>query len=258
MEIDVQAAAEEIRGLGKEDGGKKVEDFMSSVGMGSFAEQLKDLRLSELLDTLPPGVDEAVAISKVVQFIKSPEYSHFQRIIFDTAPTGHTLRLLTFPDFLDATIGKVVRLRQRLTAVPDAVKGFFGGGKKPDKDEAVEKLDKLKSRMEEARALFRDPETTEFVIVTIPTIMAASESARLAQALRTESVPVRRIVINQVVQQHATEKFLDMRRRDQQKALVKLREDPGLRELQLIEAPLCDLEVRGVPALQYFGNVVWR
>ncbi len=61
----------------------------------------------ELLDTLPPGIDEAVAISKVVQFLKSPDYSHFQHIVFDTAPTGHTLRLLTLPDFLDKTIGGV-------------------------------------------------------------------------------------------------------------------------------------------------------
>ena len=59
----------------------------------------------ELLDTLPPGVDEAVAISKVVAFTKSPDYAHFSRIIFDTAPTGHTLRLLTLPDFLDASLG---------------------------------------------------------------------------------------------------------------------------------------------------------
>ena len=59
----------------------------------------------ELLDTLPPGVDEAVAIAKVVQFVKSPKYAHFGAIVFDTAPTGHTLRLLTLPDFLDKTMG---------------------------------------------------------------------------------------------------------------------------------------------------------
>lgn len=63
------------------------------------------MHAGELLDTLPPGIDEAVAISKVVQFLKSPDYSHFQHIVFDTAPTGHTLRLLTLPDFLDKTIG---------------------------------------------------------------------------------------------------------------------------------------------------------
>ena len=59
-------------------------------------------------------------------------------------------------------------------------------------------MDGLQARMEEARALFRNPETTEFVIVTIPTVMAAAESARLAKALRTEQVPVKSILINQV------------------------------------------------------------
>jgi anion-transporting ArsA/GET3 family ATPase len=51
---------------------------------------------------------------------------------------------------------------------------------------------------EEARQLFRNPASTEFVIVTIPTIMAVSESSRLASSLRQEGVPLRTIVINQV------------------------------------------------------------
>lgn len=81
---------------------------LDSLGLTGVTDQLKDLQLGELLDTPPPGVDEAVAIAKVVQFLKAPEYSHFKRVIFDTAPTGHTLRLLSLPDFLDATIGKLV------------------------------------------------------------------------------------------------------------------------------------------------------
>lgn len=58
--------------------------------------------------TVTPSVMD-LARSQVVQFLKDPKYSHFKRIIFDTAPTGHTLRLLTLPDFLDVTIGKLVR-----------------------------------------------------------------------------------------------------------------------------------------------------
>lgn len=53
-------------------------------------------------------------------------------------------------------------------------------------------------RMEEARNLFRNKETTEFVIVTIPTAMAAAESGRLAKALLKEGVPVKSLAINQV------------------------------------------------------------
>ncbi len=56
----------------------------------------------------------------------------------------------------------------------------------------------LQGRMEEAKQLFRNADTTEFVIVTIPTVMAASESARLAKSLRVENIPLRSIVINQV------------------------------------------------------------
>lgn len=258
MEIDPEAARAELRAISDNDGGKKLNATLDSLGLGAIAEQLKDLQLGELLDTPPPGVDEAVAISKVVQFLKSEDYAKFTRIIFDTAPTGHTLRLLSLPDFVDASLGKLVRLRQRLTNATSAVKSFFTG-KQAEKDPAIVKLEELQERMEEARQLFRNQETTEFVVVTIPTIMAASESARLAKALRSEGIPLHTIVINQVLQPTAGDKFLGQRRADQQRALDRLRADAGgLAELELIEGQLFDLEVRGLPALQYFGQVVWK
>lgn len=57
----------------------------------------------------------------------------------------------------------------------------------------------MQTSMEEARQLFRDKERTEFIIVTIPTVMAVAESERLATSLQTEEVPVKRILINQLV-----------------------------------------------------------
>lgn len=256
MHVDLQAAREELRELTKDDGGEKLNEVLNSLGMGGFAEQLKDLNLSELLDTTPPGVDEAVAISKVVAFLKAEEYAKFECIVFDTAPTGHTLRMLSLPDFLDASIGKIVRLRQKLKEAGDAVKGMFGF--EAEVDPAVQKLEQVKANMEEARQLFRDPQRTEFIIVTIPTIMAASESARLAKSLTEENVPVRRILINQVIPESATSAFLITRRKDQERALKMLASDPGLSKLQLMRAPLFDLEVRGLPALQYFGDQIWK
>ncbi|KAF5827661.1 anion-transporting ATPase-domain-containing protein [Dunaliella salina] len=254
METDPEQARAELRQAMSDENSKKLNEVLDALGMGTVADQLKDLQLGDLLDTPPPGVDEAVAISKVVQLVKNPQYSHFKRIIFDTAPTGHTLRLLTLPEFLDNTIGKLVRLRQKLSL--NAVKSFFTG--KEEKDPAVEKLDELKGRMAEARDLFRNKNSTEFVIVTIPTMMAVSESSRLAAALKDDNIPVNKIVVNQVLQDNATEKLLATRRADQQRALSHMREDPGLKELQVIQGPLIDLEVRGVPALMYYGSQVWK
>merc|ERR1719478_1965070 len=114
MEVDPDQAKAEFTAFAKQaDVSAGAKDFMSSVGLGGLADQLSDLKLGELLDT---------------------------------APTGHTLRLLSLPDFLDASIGKIVRLRQKLTGMGDAVKGLFGVADEKQ-DEAVEKLEKLKAQL---------------------------------------------------------------------------------------------------------------
>ena len=48
------------------------------------------------------------------------------------------------------------------------------------------------------RDLFRDAETTEFVIATIPTVLGVNESGRLLRALRHDNIPCKRIIVNQV------------------------------------------------------------
>ncbi|KAJ0102846.1 hypothetical protein Patl1_06062 [Pistacia atlantica] len=132
LEINPEKAREEFRSVTQKDGGTGVKDLMDGMGLGMLVEQnaylnffiifwlptiwltkLGELKLGELLDTPPPGLDEAIAISKVrivMQFLESQEYSMFTRIVFDTAPTGHTLRLLSLPDFLDASIGKILKV----------------------------------------------------------------------------------------------------------------------------------------------------
>ena len=54
------------------------------------------------------------SLLQVLQFVQGEEYARFDRIVFDTAPTGHTLRLLAVPDFVEASLGKIVRLRRKL------------------------------------------------------------------------------------------------------------------------------------------------
>uniref|UniRef100_A0A2P2JI94 ATPase ASNA1 homolog 2 n=1 Tax=Rhizophora mucronata TaxID=61149 RepID=A0A2P2JI94_RHIMU len=110
LEINAEKAKEDLRTASQKDGGSGVKDFMDGMGLGMLADQLGELKLGELLDTPPPGLDEAIAISKVLQFVDSQEYSMFTRIVFDTAPTGHTLWLLSLPDFLDSSIGKMIKV----------------------------------------------------------------------------------------------------------------------------------------------------
>lgn len=257
LEINPEKAREEFRSASQMNGGTGVKDFMDGMGLGMLVEQLGELKLGELLDTPPPGLDEAIAISKVIQFLESPEYNMFTRIVFDTAPTGHTLRLLSLPDFLDASIGKILKLRQKITSATSAIKSVFGKEEKgPD---AADKLEKLRERMVKVRELFRDTESTEFVIVTIPTVMAVSESSRLSASLKKESVPVKRLIVNQLLPPSSSDcKFCSIKRKDQMRALDMIREDSELSALTLMEAPLVDMEIRGVPALRFLGDIIWK
>eukprot|EP00239_Pterosperma_sp_CCMP1384_P008696 CAMPEP_0197857568 /NCGR_PEP_ID=MMETSP1438-20131217/30754_1 /TAXON_ID=1461541 /ORGANISM="Pterosperma sp., Strain CCMP1384" /LENGTH=459 /DNA_ID=CAMNT_0043473445 /DNA_START=131 /DNA_END=1507 /DNA_ORIENTATION=- len=282
LEVDPDDAKAEFKEMVGQDGGKSIQDGMSEMGLGALYQPIADLKLGELLDTPPPGLDEAVAISKVMELMKDEKFDKFTRVVFDTAPTGHTLRLLSLPEFLEASIGKVVRLRQKLSSATSAIKGVFGV--QGEQDEAVAKLESLKARVAAVRELFRDPTKTEFVIATIPTVMAANESARLLKELTSEDIACRRIVVNQLMPpldtpdstipkevmeqlgaidaEHQTHiksyaRFCESKRKDQARALVLMDEDPGLHSLNRIESPMFDLEIRGVPALQFFGSRVW-
>ncbi|KAL5207646.1 hypothetical protein ABZP36_032081 [Zizania latifolia] len=244
LEINPEKSREEFRTASQKNGGTGVKDFMDSMGLGMLAEQLGELKLGELLDSPPPGLDEAIAISKVMQFLEAQEYSMFSRIVFDTAPTGHTLRLLSLPDFLDASIGKILKLRSKIASATSAIKSVFG--QEVQQQDAANKLEQLRERMVRVRELFRDTESTEFIIVTIPTVMAISESARLHSSLKKESVPVRRLIVNQILPPSSSDcKFCAMKRKDQTRALDIIRNDPELMGLNIIQAPLVDMEIRG-------------
>ncbi|XP_060186418.1 ATPase GET3B-like isoform X3 [Lycium barbarum] len=213
LELNPEKAKEEFRSATEMSGGSGIKDFMDGMGLGVLAEQLGELKLGELLDTPPPGLDEAIAISKVMQFLESQEYNMFTRVVFDTAPTGHTLRLLSLPDFLDKSIGKILKLRQKIASATSAIKSVFGqeGTPKPD---ASDKLERLRERMIKVRELFRDTTSTEFIIVTIPTVMAISESSRLCASLKKEDVPVKRLIANQILPPSASDcKFCAMKRK---------------------------------------------
>lgn len=258
LEINPEKAREDFRDVAKQNGGSTgVKDFMDGMGLGMIVDQLGELKLGELLDTPPPGLDEAIAISKVIQFLESQEYNMFTRIVFDTAPTGHTLRLLSLPDFLDASIGKILKLRQKIASATSAIKSVFG--QENPRQDAADKLEKLRERMIKVRELFRDTDSTEFVIVTIPTVMAVNESSRLSASLKKESVPVKRLIVNQLLPPSASDcKFCAMKRKDQTRALDMIQSDPELSSLSMIQAPLVDVEIRGVPALKFLGDIIWK
>ena len=196
-EIDAEAALEAFReSLSSFDVGRLADalgvapDLLESLGLREF---------SGLLNNPPPGLDELVALGNIMDD-KSSEYDV---IVVDTAPTGHTLRLLALPQFLDGLLGKLIKLRMRLSGLTSTLQAFLGDSGAQERaqtlDNAMEKLEDFKVKMSKVEERLRDKDTTSFLVVTVPTTLAVKESTRLVSELRKQGIAVSDIVVNQCV-----------------------------------------------------------
>jgi arsenite-activated ATPase (arsA) len=178
---------------------------MSEMGdqLGPMAEMLggldddDDAGLGAMLGmgSSMPGADEAAAMRQLLEYLDDPR---FDRVIVDTAPTGHTLRLLQLPEIMDSMVGRVMNVRQRMSGMLDGLKGMFGGG--DDDAEQSADLDALRERIERLRAVLRDPAQTDFRVVMIPEEMSVVESERLVDRLAEFEIPVQTLVVNRVME----------------------------------------------------------
>ncbi len=169
----------------------------SQGGLGGLADLLGgDGPMDMLMGGSMPGSDEAVAIQKLIEYMDDPR---FDRVVVDTAPTGHTLRLLELPEIMDTMVGRVLAMRERFSGMLDGVKGMFGGEDVPEEG-GVDELRELSERIERLRATLRDPAQTDFRVVMVPEEMSVFESQRLVDQLREFEIPVGTVVVNKVME----------------------------------------------------------
>lgn len=227
----------------------KMMDGMGGMGM----DELGLDELNSLFDSIPPGFDEAVALVEIIKYIQGdPSYARFERIVFDTAPTGHTLRLLALPDFLNGFFGKIISMKSKFGNMMQQFKGMFGGGKDDDLNASVEDMEELKRSMQMVRDLFRDEIQTEFIVATIPNMMAIAESSRLVEELRKEQIPVRHLFVNQVQPGNDDCSFCAARYKEHAANLRFIKSQFG--QLQISTVQSFDREIKGAAALRTMGG----
>lgn len=246
LEVNSEEAGGEfskILGLdGEETETDELMETLKSLGIDEF---------SDVLGTAPPGIDEAVALANVIKFIESEEYADFTRIVFDTAPTGHTLRLLALPEFLDNFIFKAMKARNRISNLLGGFKSLFGGPQEKSMSD-VDKLEVFKQLVIRVKEFFQDSAHTEFVVVTIPTIMSINESQRLVEQLKVQEIAVENIVVNQIMPENSDCSFCMNRAKNQESNLEYIRNN--FTKYHLTEVPYFDHEIRGKEYLQKMGE----
>jgi len=239
VEIDPASRADRYRALAEALAGD-----MRSVGV-----RVPDEDLDALFGGSMPGADEIAALDLFGEYLDG-----YDRVVFDTAPTGHTLRLLDLPDTVGRAVETVASVRSQVRRTADTARSMvFGPAAYRGEDEADEGFDELRDRMERVGEALQDPELTGFRVVFRPEALVLAETGRLVDRLGEYEVPVTDLVANGVLVDIDENCTRCTRQRDRQhERLETVRERF---DLPVTEVPELD-EPRGLESLREVGDAL--
>ena len=204
--------------------------------------------INELLSLSLPGLDEVMSLFELSELDREGKYAH---IVIDTAPSGHTTRLLRLPE----VFARMVKALDLMGDKHRYIMAHFAR-RRVVADEVDVFLRDLSRRIESVRNLLHDKEQTSFALVTIPEAMAVRETERYLQLLREQGVPVRDLIVNRVEQEHGECEYCRARVRTQQPWIKAI--STTFRDLKLHYVPLQPNEVRGIDDLKKIGKSIWE
>lgn len=203
--------------------------------------------INELLNLSLPGLDEVMALFEISELDKAADYAH---IVIDTAPSGHTSRLLRLPEVFNRMVIALDRMAEKHRYL---VAHF--ARRRMVLDDVDLFLRDLNERIQRVKNLLHNSSEASFVLVAIPEAMSVWETERYAQSLRTEGVSITDLIINRVEEEHQNCRFCRSRVKAQKPWLKEL--TTQFSDLALHRVPLQANEVLGLEALEKFGQQIW-
>ena len=243
----------------------QVESTIKSYANPDMMPKIREhLRLSKSA----PGAQEAAMLESMCQHLIKAADANYEHIIFDTAPTGHTLRLLVLPEMMGAwTDGLLAQQRRqaKLRSVAnhldshnqrdknqssnqkhDIANPF--AAKKPDRwEQAVAVLEKRKQLFRQAGTLLHDRTKTAIVLVMTADVLPLAETKRAIEQLEESKLRPAAVVINQLIAPTQSDEFWRLRAERQQQLLQDI--ENTFPNYPLYPIYLQQTDVRGTEAL---------
>lgn len=218
--------------------------------MAVMAWQGLDMIMAEEMAVLP-GMDEISSLLYITHYQESGEYD---AVIVDCAPTGETLRLLSFPDVARWWVQKILPIERKATAVIKPLMVPFLHMPLPQK-ETFDAIEKLFTRLDKMHTILSDPETTSIRLVLNPEKMVIREAQRTYTYLNLYGYPVDAIICNRVLPPEVESAYFDSWKASQDRYLQLAEE--SFSPLPILKVPFFDREVVGTEMLRRMAEALY-
>lgn len=232
-----------------------------------FSEIERQMRLTRQ----SPGAQEAALLERIAQTIELG-LAEYDLVIFDTAPTGHTLRLLSLPEAMAAWTQGLLNANKRSAKLgevlghltPKAGRDITNPLGDPaehatdgmdERNKALtETLLKRQRLLTRTRELLLDHEKTALLFVLTPEKLPILETGRAVTTLLAEKLPLAGLVVNRILPDTADGSFLAQRREQEKIHLAQINYE--FKNLAKFMIPLQATDIQGMSALRHFAGLL--
>ena len=195
--------------------------------------------VDRLLALSLPGVDELIGLIELHRLARSGPHDE---VVVDTAPTGHTLRLLAMPETLARIAGVLGDMLAKHRFLGESLAGAHRG------DAADALVAEIDAEARALHALLRDPGRASFTWVLLPEPVALAETVDGVCALDAAGIAVDEIVVNRLTRPAAGCALCARRAAAEAEIVRRVRSAFAPRRIRLVAAT--DDEPRGLVALR--------
>ncbi|UXH44923.1 ArsA family ATPase [Rossellomorea vietnamensis] len=186
-----------------------------------------------------PGAEEAALFDRIVSIILE-EGNEYDKIIFDTAPTGHTIRLLSLPELMGVWMDGMLERRKKTNK---NYSQLLNDGE-PVEDPIYDILQKRREKFSKVREILLDRKKTGFIFVLIPERLPILETEKAIELMSSHSLSIGVLIVNKILPNQADGEFLQ-KRREQEKVYLRMMQErfteQSLYEIPLLEEDICTL-----------------
>ncbi|AYA76059.1 ArsA family ATPase [Bacillus sp. Y1] len=216
-------------------------------GMMKWAE-LEDISSEEIM--IFPGMEEIFSLMQIKTHAQSGLYDV---IIVDCAPTGETLRLLSYPNLMKWWLEKIFPYERRLIKVARPVSKLVMGGLELPNDDVLNSIERFVRELEEMNKILLDRDVTSVRIVLNPEKMVIAESRRAFTYLNLFGFNTDAILVNRVIPEEAREGYLANWHHIHQRYDEEIK--TCFEPLPIFRIPLMPSEVSGILQLEQLSQV---